>query len=132
MTRPEFQTELFEAGLKVRRDVLGAAHVDRSLSTVDNFNAPMQKLVTEWCWGELWNRTELSRRERSLINLGMLAAANRSHEIKLHVRGALNNGLKPEEIREVFMQVAIYCGVPAALESMRVASEVLKEEGIKV
>jgi 4-carboxymuconolactone decarboxylase len=131
MNRPEFDTELFQAGLKVRREVLGNAHVDRALAAVDDFNVPMQKLVTEWCWGELWNRVELSRRERSLINLGMLAALNRSPEIKLHVRGALNNGLDPASIREVFMQVAIYCGVPAALESMRIASEVLKEEGVK-
>jgi 4-carboxymuconolactone decarboxylase len=130
--RPEFQTELFAKGLKNRQEVLGAAHVERSLANVDSFTAPLQKLVTEWCWGELWSRPEIDRRTRSFMNLAMLAALNRPNEVRLHVRGALNNGLTVEEIREVFMQVAIYCGVPAALDSMKVAAEVLKEEGVKL
>ncbi len=127
--RPEFDSELFAKGLKVRREVLGAAHVDRSLQSAYDFTAPMQKMVTEWCWGELWNRPGLDRRTRSFINLAMISALNRPNEVKLHVRGALNNGLTPEEIREVMMQVAVYCGVPAGLDSLKAAAEVLKEEG---
>lgn len=127
--RPEFDTELFAKGLKVRREVLGEAHVDRSLASVNDLTAPMQKLVTEWCWGEVWNRPGLDRRTRSFINLAMISALNRPNEVRLHVRGALNNGLTPEEICEVMMQVAIYCGVPAGLDSMKAVMEVLKEEG---
>ncbi len=126
-----FDSELFQKGLKVRREVLGAEHVQRSLDAADDFTAPMQKLVTEWCWGELWNRPGLDRRTRSFINLAMLAALNRPNEVRLHVRGALNNGLSQEEIQEVLLQVAIYCGVPAALDSMKVANEVIKEEAAK-
>lgn len=126
--RKEFETELFAKGLKNRQEVLGAEHVQRSLDSVDDFTADIQKLVTEWCWGELWSRPGLDRRTRSFINLAMLAAMNRPHEIRLHVRGALNNGLSEDDIKEVFLQVAIYCGVPAALDGMRVAGEVLKEE----
>lgn len=127
--RPEFDSELFAKGLKVRREVLGAAHVDRSLQSANDFTAPMQKMVTEWCWGELWNRPGLDRRTRSFINLAMISALNRPNEVKLHVRGALNNGLTPDEIREVMMQVAVYCGVPAGLDSLKAAAEVLKDEG---
>ena len=123
----DFDTELFQKGLKIRREVLGEAHVDRSLASVDEFTGPMQKLVTEWCWGEIWGRPGLPRKTRSIMNLAMLAALNRPHEIKLHVRGAINNGVTREEIQEVLMQVAIYCGVPAALDSMRVCIETLKE-----
>lgn len=129
--RKEFESELFAKGLKNRREVLGAEHVQRSLDAADDFTADMQKLVTEWCWGELWSRPGLDRRTRSIINLSMLAALNRPHEIRLHVRGALNNGLTENDIKEVFLQVAIYCGVPAALDAMKVASEVLKEEKAK-
>ena len=92
-TRPEFQTELFEKGLKVRREVLGDAYVDRSLNSVDDLTAPLQKLVTEWCWGEIWNRPGLERKTRSFLNLAMLTALNRPHEIKIHVLGAMNNGV---------------------------------------
>lgn len=120
----------FEKGLKVRREVLGAAHVDASLSSADSFNMPMQELVTEYCWGEVWNRPGLDRRTRSLLNLAMITALNRPHELKLHVRGAINNGLTKAEIAEVFLQAAIYCGVPAAIDSFRVAKEAFKEMGI--
>lgn len=126
--RPEFDTALFKQGLDIRRAVLGREHVDRSLASADDFTAPLQQLVTEWCWGVVWGRPGLERKTRSLLNLAMLAALNRPHEIRLHVRGALNNGVSREEIREVFMQAAIYCGVPAALDSARVAMEVFKEE----
>lgn len=129
--RAEFNTELFAKGLKNRKEVLGAEHVQKSLDAVDDFTADIQKLVTEWCWGELWSRPGLERRTRSIMNLSMLAALNRPHEIRLHVRGALNNGLTPDDIKEVFLQVAIYCGVPAALDGMKVAAEVIAEEKAK-
>lgn len=115
----------YDAGMAVRRAVLGDVYVDRSLANTTDFNAPMQRLVTEYCWGAVWTRTELDRRTRSLVNLSMLTALGKSHELSLHVRGAVNNGCTREEIREVFLQTAIYCGVPAALEGYRVASDVL-------
>jgi 4-carboxymuconolactone decarboxylase len=117
----------FEAGLEMRRKVLGAAHVDRSLANSSEFAKPMQELVTEYCWGEVWTRPGLSPRERSLLNLAMLTALNRGEELKLHVRGALNNGCTEEEIQEVFLQAAIYCGVPAALTSFRIAEAAIEE-----
>jgi len=123
-------SERFERGLKVRREVLGAEYVDRSIAEADEFSRPMQELVTEYCWGEIWTQPELPRKTRSLINIAMISALNRPHELKLHVRGALRNGCSKEEIRAVLMQVAIYCGVPAAIDGLRVAREVLKEEGI--
>lgn len=119
--------ELYEKGLKTRRDVLGAEYVDKSIQGADDFNRPMQELVTQYCWGDVWNRPGLDRRTRSLLNLAMLSALNRPHELKLHVRGALRNGVTRDEIREVLLQVAIYCGVPAAVDSFRVAREALKE-----
>ena len=122
--------ESFDKGLKTRREVLGAEYVDNAIKNADAFNQPMQELVTEYCWNEIWNRTGLDRRTRSIINLSMLTALNRPHELKLHVRGALNNGLSKEDIQEVFLQTAIYCGVPAAIDSFRNAKEVFKEMGI--
>ena len=122
--------ELFDKGLKVRREVLGAEYVDASIANADAFNMPMQELVTEYCWGEIWNRPGLDRRTRSFLNLAMITALNRPHELKLHVRGAITNGLTKDEIMEVFLQSAIYCGVPAAIDSFRVAKEVFKEMGI--
>jgi len=128
---PMFSTEQFNKGLAVRREVLGAEYVDKSVSSVDPFMKPMQKLVTEWCWGEVWTRPGLDRKTRSLLNLAMLTALNRPHELKLHVLGALNNGVSREEMQEVFLQACIYCGVPAALESFKNALEVLKQEDAK-
>lgn len=120
--------ELFEAGLAVRREVLGHDYVDASLeSNSDDFGRPMQELVTEYCWGTVWRRDGLPRRTRSLLNLAMLTALNRHHEFKAHVRGAIRNGVTEEEIREVLLQAAIYCGVPAAVEGFRLAREVLEE-----
>jgi 4-carboxymuconolactone decarboxylase len=119
--------ERFQAGLEMRREVLGAEHVDRSLANATEFGKPMQELVTEYCWGEVWTRPGLSPRERSLLNIGMLTALNRNEELKLHVRGALNNGCSTEEIQEVLLQTAIYCGVPAAIAAFRVAQSVLDE-----
>ncbi len=120
--------ELFEKGLQIRREVLGAEYVDNSIQNADDFTQSLQELVTRYCWGEIWGRPGLDRRTRSLLNLAMLTALNRPHEIKLHVRGALNNGITRDEIKEVFLQTAIYCGVPAAMESFRIAREVFKEE----
>lgn len=120
-------SEKFKRGLDTRREVLGAAYVDASISKATEFNWPMQELVTEYCWDAVWNRPGLDRRQRSILNLGMISALNRPHELKLHVRGALNNGLSKDEIREVFMQVSIYCGVPAAIDSFRIAQEVFDE-----
>jgi 4-carboxymuconolactone decarboxylase len=119
--------ELRDKGLAVRKAVLGAEYVERTFETADEFNLPFQELVTEYCWGAIWTREGLSRKSRSILNLGMLSALNRGHELKLHIRGALNNGVTREEIREVFLQVAIYCGVPAAVEAFRSAREVFAE-----
>jgi 4-carboxymuconolactone decarboxylase len=122
--------ELFDNGLKIRREVLGADYVDASIRNADELTMPLQELVTQYCWGEIWARPGLDRRTRSFLNLAMITALNRPHELKLHVHGAINNGLTKEEIAEVFLQTAIYCGVPAALDSFRVAKEVFKEMGI--
>ncbi|HEY8466994.1 MAG TPA: carboxymuconolactone decarboxylase family protein [Solirubrobacterales bacterium] len=111
----------------MRRKVLGDDHVDRSRSNADEFTRPLQELVTEYCWGTVWTRPGLTRRDRSLINLSMLTALNRPEELRLHVRGALNNGCTVQEIQEVLLQSAVYCGVPAALNAFSVAREVLGE-----
>ncbi len=118
----------FDKGLAIRREVLGPEYVDKSIASMDEFTKPLQELVTQYCWGEVWGRPELPRKTRSFLNLAMIAALNRPHELKLHVRGALRNGLTREEIREVFLQVAIYCGVPASIDAFRVAREVFAEE----
>ena len=120
-------SEKFERGMAVRREVLGPEYVDRSIAETDDFSRPVMELVTEYCWGEIWTQPELPRKTRSLINLAMISALNRPQELKVHVRGALRNGCSREEIREVIMQVAIYCGVPAAIDGLRIAKEVLKE-----
>ena len=124
-------SELFEKGLKVRREVLGAEHVDASISQADDFSRPLQELVTEYCWGNVWSRPGLDRKTRSLLNLAMLTALNRPHEVKLHVRGALNNGCSKNDIMEVLLQAAIYCGVPAAMDSLRGAKEIFQENESK-
>ena len=122
--------EAFEKGLKTRREVLGSEYVDNAIKNAGEFNMPMQELVTEYCWNNIWNRPGLDRRSRSMINLSMLTALNRPHELKLHLKGAINNGLTKDEIREILMQTAIYCGVPAAIDSFRCAKEVFAEMGI--
>lgn len=124
------RSEKFERGLVTRREVLGSAYVDKSVAQADEFSWPMQQLTTEFCWDEIWNRPGLDRRSRSLLNLGMIAALNRPHEFKIHVGGALNNGLTKEEIREAILQIAVYCGMPAALDSFRIAKEVFAERGL--
>lgn len=119
--------DLFDRGLATRREVLGDAYVDASLENASAFSMEMQELVTQYCWGDIWNRPGLERQQRSLINLAMITALNRSHELGTHVRGAINNGVSRDQIKEVFLQAAIYCGVPAALESFRVATKVFAE-----
>lgn len=122
--------ERYNDGIKTRKEVLGAEYVDKSMAGVDDFNRPFTELLNTYCWNDVWNRPGLPRKTRSMLNLAMLSALGRTHELKLHINGALNNGCSKEEIREVFMQVAIYCGVPAAVESFRTAKEVFKERGV--
>jgi 4-carboxymuconolactone decarboxylase len=117
----------FERGLEIRKSVLGKEFVENSLKTADEFNMPMQELVTEYCWGAVWGREELPHKTRSMLNLAMLSALNRPHELKMHLRGALRNGVTRAEIREVLLQVAIYCGVPAGVDAFRTAREVFAE-----
>ncbi|WP_252088594.1 4-carboxymuconolactone decarboxylase [Pseudomonas sp. MWU13-3659] len=115
--------EKYEKGLQIRTQVLGEDYVTRSIQNADDFTKPFQDLVTEYCWGHVWGRDGLSLKERSMINLAMISALNRPHELKLHIRGALRNGLSREQIREILLQVGIYCGVPAAVDSFRLARE---------
>jgi 4-carboxymuconolactone decarboxylase len=122
----ETSGEAYERGRQVRGEVLGEQHVERALAGASDFSRPMQELVTEYCWGRIWSRPGLPRRERSLINLGMLTALNRSHELAVHTRGAIRNGCTPEEIQEALLQAAIYCGVPAAMEAFRIAEEAIQ------
>jgi 4-carboxymuconolactone decarboxylase len=119
--------EKFERGLALRKQVLGAEYVEKSMASADAFSMPMQELSTEYCWGHVWTRPGLSLRDRSLINIAMISALNRPHELKLHVKAALNNGLTREQIREVLLQVAVYCGVPAGIDSTRIAREAFAE-----
>jgi 4-carboxymuconolactone decarboxylase len=119
--------ETFEKGLEIRKSVLGAEFVDAAFKSANDFNRPMQELVTEYCWGAVWGREGLSKKTRSMLNLAMISALNRPHELKLHIAGALKNGVTRDEIREIFMQVAIYVGVPAGVDSFRQAREVFAE-----
>jgi len=121
-------SERFELGRQIRTQVLGEEAVRRRLDEADAFNRDFQELVTEYCWGAGWGRTALSRRDRSLMNLGMLSALNRPEEFELHVGAALKNGVTPEELQDALIQVAIYCGIPAGVEAFRIASRVLKEQ----
>lgn len=120
----------FERGMQTRREVLGAEHVDRSMEQVTDFSRPVQELVTQYCWGAVWSRPGLERSTRSLLNLAMLTALGRNHELAVHVRGAVTNGCTARDIQEALLQTAVYCGVPAALESFRVAEKTLAELGV--
>lgn len=124
MTNPTF-----EKGFEIRKSVLGAEFVEKSFASADDFNRPMQELVTEYCWGAVWGRETLDKKTRSMLNLAMISALNRPHELKMHVKGALRNGVTKDEIREVFLQVAIYAGVPAGVDSFRIAREAFQEVG---
>jgi 4-carboxymuconolactone decarboxylase len=117
----------YDKGLAIRRAVLGDTYVDTQLKNADDFNRPLQELVTEYCWGAVWGREGLPRKTRSMLNLAMISILNRPHELRAHIRGALTNGLSKSEICEVFLQVAIYAGVPAAVDSFRIAREVFAE-----
>ena len=121
-------SKLFEAGLKTRREVVGDAYVDKALEAgSSDFAKPMQELVTEFCWGVVWNRPGLDRKQRSLLNIGMLSALNRGPELGNHIRGAINNGLSEVEIREAILQVSVYVGMPAGLEGFKIAEKVINE-----
>jgi 4-carboxymuconolactone decarboxylase len=119
-------SELFKKGMEIRRAVVRAEYVDKSMASADEFTMPLQELVTEYCWGAVWGREDLPRKTRSMLNLAMISILNRPHELKLHINGALRNGVTREEIREVFLQVGIYAGVPAAIDSFRIAREVFE------
>jgi 4-carboxymuconolactone decarboxylase len=127
--RDESIDELFERGLALRREVLGAEYVDKSLASANDFTMAFQHITTEWCWGYAWTRPGLDRKTRSLMNLAMLTALNRSPEVKLHVRGAINNGVTVDEIKEALLHATVYCGIPAGLDAFTAANEVLKEMG---
>ncbi len=130
-TDPKFDAlhkQLFDEGLKMRRSVVGDVFVDRALANgSSDFSRPGQELVTEWCWGYAWTRPGLDKKQRSLLNIGMLMALNRGPELGAHVRGARNNGLSEIEIREAILHCTVYCGVPAGVEAMRTAEKVLDE-----
>jgi 4-carboxymuconolactone decarboxylase len=120
-------SELYEKGMKIRREVMGDEYVDRALASVDDFNREFQQMVTEHAWGAIWTRPGLAKKQRSLINLAMLAALNRPEEFELHFRGALKNGCTLEELKETLLQIAVYCGMPAGVASFRIARKVLAE-----
>jgi 4-carboxymuconolactone decarboxylase len=121
----------FDGGMKIRREVLGADYVDKNMAAADEFTMPMQDLTTRYCWGDIWARPGLDRKTRSMLNLAMIAALNRPHELKAHVKGALTNGVTKDEIKEVLLQVAIYAGIPAGMDSFRLAREAFAEAGKK-
>ena len=125
--RNETMTGLFERGLALRREVLGPEYVDKSLKSANDFMMAFQRITTEWCWGYAWTRPGLDRKTRSLLNLAMLTALNRAPEIKLHVRGAINNGVTVDEIKETLLHATIYCGIPAGLDAFKAANDVLTE-----
>ena len=122
--------DVFETGLKVRSEVLGAEYVEAAIKGADDFNRPFQEFITEYCWGAVWGRPGLPKKTRSMLNIAMLTGLNRQTELKLHLRGALRNGVTKDEIAEVLLQTAIYCGVPAAVEAFRTAREAFKEAGV--
>jgi 4-carboxymuconolactone decarboxylase len=121
---------LFNRGLALRRKVLGAEYVDRSINSANDFMMAFQRITTEWCWGYAWSREGLDPKTRSMLNLAMLTALNRTAEIKLHVRGAINNGLTAEEIKEILLHATVYCGIPAGLDAFKAANEVMIEMGV--
>jgi len=122
--------DLYEKAMKVRRQVLGDAYVDKATANIDDFNRDFQRILTEYCWGEVWTRQVLTNKQRSLNNLCIIATLNRAAEFEMHVRGALKNGCTPAEIRDTLIQVAVYAGIPAGVEAFRIARKVLTEEGV--
>jgi 4-carboxymuconolactone decarboxylase len=121
--------DMFDKGLEIRREVLGPAYVDTSIANANDFMMAFQHITTEWCWGYAWSRPGLDRKTRSLLNLAMLTALNRAAEVKLHVRGAINNGVTVEEIKETLLHATVYCGIPAGLDAFKAANEVLVDMG---
>ena len=119
--------KMHDKGLEVRKAVLGEAYVNNALKNVDDFNRPFQEMLNEYCWGTVWGREELPRKTRSMLNIAMIAILNRQHEFRAHLKGALTNGVSRDEIREIFMQVSIYAGIPAGVDSFRIAREVFAE-----
>lgn len=124
---PGFDEHAFARGLQTRREVIGSDYVDKALAGCDDFSEEFQQLVTQYCWNEIWNRPGLERRTRSMLNLAMLMALGRSQEFATHLRGAINNGVSKEEIKEVLLQATVYCGMPAGVDAFRVAKEVFRE-----
>lgn len=129
MTTKQETEKLFEKGLEVRREVLGKTYVDGSMAKADDFMMAFQHITTEWCWGYAWTREGLDKKTRSMLNLAMLTALKAPNEIKLHVRGALHNGVTVDEIKEILLHATVYCGIPAGLEAFKAAHSVLVEEG---
>ena len=119
--------KLMDAGIKARREVLGDEYVDRAMKNVDDFNKPFQEIVSEYCWGLAWTDETLSRRDRSILNLGMIAALGKMHEFELHLRGAIRNGLTKDELRAILIQISIYCGIPVGVDCFRTAKSVIAE-----
>jgi 4-carboxymuconolactone decarboxylase len=119
--------EMYDKGLEIRRAVVGTDYVDKALSEADDFSKPLQDLLTEYCWGAVWGRDELPRKTRSMLNLAMIPILNRPNELRTHIKGALTNGVTRDEIREIFLQVGVYAGAPAAVDSFRIAREVFAE-----
>jgi len=128
--RDETMAELFDRGLALRREVLGPAYVDKSMSAANEFMMAFQEITTEYCWGYVWSRPGLDKKTRSMLNLAMLSALNRGPELRLHINGALNNGVTKDEMKEIFLQVGIYCGIPACLDAFKTAKDVFKERGV--
>jgi 4-carboxymuconolactone decarboxylase len=126
-SRPEYQSELFQKGLEVRREVLGADYVNNSLARADDFMAAFQQLTTEVAWGAIWTRPGLPRKTRSMLNIAMLIALNRGHELRLHIKAALGNGVTRDEIKEILLQTGAYCGIPACFDAFRTAADVFRE-----
>ena len=124
------EKQMFEKGLSIRRDIFGEELADKAWAAADDFNRPFEELVNQYCFGEIWARPGLDRKTRSIVTLSMLTGLNRPNQIRAHVKGAITNGVSKEELQELFLQAAIYCGVPAAVESFRIAREVFKEMGI--
>jgi 4-carboxymuconolactone decarboxylase len=127
--RSETMGDVFDRGLKLRRDVLGADYVDASIKSANDFMMAFQHITTTWCWGYAWGRPGLDKKTRSMLNLAMLTALGKTPEIKLHVRGAINNGVSVDDIKEVLLHATVYCGIPAGLDAFKAANEVLKEMG---
>lgn len=121
------ESEMFRKGFDNRKAVLGASHVEKSWATADEFNRPVQRMVTEFCWGEVWGDDRLPFKTRSMINIAMLTAMNQHHELSVHVKGALNNGVSRSEIQGVLLQALVYCGAPAALSAFRIATAAVAE-----